>query len=253
MHFTSIATGLFCVVSLVAAQPPRTSSANGCCCCDISRSLISCDLSISKAECICAAVACPANAATVYTNGQPPPTAAVKMPKPSPVLESNDVPNTADSCCCCDGSKNVISCSRSRSKSECFCAAVACPKDAPIVWANDELISMKDAADGPVAGKSASVATTKSPRAVPSTEPGLNDGPRRFVTVAKPAQPKPMPLGCVMPSSLTGPQFNCCCCNAGINKMVCQLREQQDCVCAAVACPHNAETIHVEPPVCTSI
>lgn len=279
MRFTWIATGVFCFLSSVAAQPPRDSPADACCCCDISSNVISCDRSILKKDCVCAAVACAANAPTVYTDSQAPPTAAVKKPETRPAqqtrapsVERTGVPDTADACCCCDIRRSVISCSRSIGKDECFCAAVMCPQGVPVVWADDDKsVSDEDAVrpppslpvenlppplDGPVAKQPTPVATTEAPHAIPSTKgkpPGLNNRPKRFVTVAKPAQPKPMPLGCLAPSSASTRRFNCCCCNPGKNQVVCQLREQQDCVCAAVACPMDAETVHVQPPVCTNI
>lgn len=278
MRVTSIATGIFCLVSLVVAQPPPDSPPDACCCCDISRNVISCNRSIMKQDCVCAAVVCPANAPTVYVDGPPAPTSKPTKPKtppvkqtPAPVVKKNDIGNPGNACCCCDISRNVISCTRSISKDQCFCAAVMCPSDAPTVWDDEMTISKKDQVrpppslpveklppppNGPVAGKPTPVVVTDAPHAIPSTKgkpPGLNDRPKRFVTVTKPAQTKPMPPGCVMPPSPTGRQVPCCCCNPGINKIVCEMREEENCICALVACPKDAETTFVKRPVCTNI
>ncbi|KAK2592900.1 hypothetical protein QQS21_009395 [Conoideocrella luteorostrata] len=66
MHFTTVATGIFCLANVAIAQPTPNSPADACCCCDIARSVISCTRSIMKEDCVCVAVACPADAKTVW-------------------------------------------------------------------------------------------------------------------------------------------------------------------------------------------
>ncbi|KAL7950396.1 hypothetical protein V8C42DRAFT_359405 [Trichoderma barbatum] len=49
------------------------------------------------------------------------------------------------------------------------------------------------------------------------------------------------------PPPLILPIFKqCCCCNPGINSIVCSLRLANDCICPAVACPTDAKTIFVK-------
>ncbi|KAM4057056.1 hypothetical protein HRG_003906 [Hirsutella rhossiliensis] len=42
-------------------------------------------------------------------------------------------PSTDNACCCCDVSREAIACTHTISKADCFCTAVVCPKNAPII------------------------------------------------------------------------------------------------------------------------
>ncbi|KHN99606.1 uncharacterized protein MAM_02459 [Metarhizium album ARSEF 1941] len=225
MRCASIATGVLCLVfvSSAAAQPPRDSPADACCCCDIRSNQISCDRSVSKQDCACAAVVCPANAPTVYRNGRAPPTSAAgalngppAQRTRAPVPEKNGVPDIA----------GAESGSGSGSGSGSDQDAVRLPPFPAV--------------------------TAEASRAFPPPARVKAEG-FVTVTVSATARAKRVPLGCAAPSPAAARQFQCCCCNPGIGKMVCKLREQQDCVCAAVVCPEGAETIHVQPPACTDV
>lgn len=56
------------VLGAAAATANHPKDTEHCCCCDIRRGAIACNLSITKSDCVCAAVACPADAPTVYDN-----------------------------------------------------------------------------------------------------------------------------------------------------------------------------------------
>ncbi|KJZ71804.1 hypothetical protein HIM_08824 [Hirsutella minnesotensis 3608] len=67
---------IFAIFAAVAAalpqQVPPPNAENACCCCDVSniqQPVMSCNLAQPKTDCFCAAVACPADAPTVYING----------------------------------------------------------------------------------------------------------------------------------------------------------------------------------------
>ncbi|KAG6015067.1 hypothetical protein E4U43_005798 [Claviceps pusilla] len=62
----AVAAGLVYLAGVALAQPPPDSPDDACCCCDIRSMVISCTLSIPKNDCVCAAVACPPNAKTVW-------------------------------------------------------------------------------------------------------------------------------------------------------------------------------------------
>lgn len=46
-------------------------------------------------------------------------------------------PKDTEHCCCCDISRGAIACNLSIKKSDCVCAAVVCPADAPTVYDNE--------------------------------------------------------------------------------------------------------------------
>jgi hypothetical protein len=235
MRFTLITAGLFGMVSLVAAQGPAP---NACCCCDISKNVISCNRNILKEDCMCAAVVCPANARTIYNDGMPPPTQTVvaKQGPPSvqkteaPVAENGEATGTEDACCCCNIAMKKIVCSRSISKHDCICPAVMCPSGAKTIWADDDKRDMARA----------------SPSLLSERKSAMNEPPRRFVTVRKPEQRGTVSPGLDESSSANGRMKLCCCCNPRSSKVVCDIRAQGECVCLAVACPKDAETVYVK-------
>lgn len=217
MRFTQFMTGIFCLANTAFAQPPLNSPNDACCCCDAGRNVISCTRSIAKADCFCAAVVCPANAATVFDDKLPSPTSTTAAsptvaPTSTPTALGNGIITNADeACCCCNVNQGAISCSRSIRKDECVCAAVQCPNNAPFVWEDGQ----------PISG-------------TPRPRPRQSQGNREFATVVK---------GAGSTSSPASRKYPCCCCDIGAKKIVCRARAQQDCYCPAVQCPKGAETL----------
>jgi hypothetical protein len=209
-----------------------------------------------KKDCVCAAVVCPANAPTVWDDGMPPPTpaptptsaAAKPTTTPTLVAKEPEAPDTVGTCCCCDPATMVMTCTRSIRKDECMCAAVACPRDAKVIWADKK---------PNYAGKPTTpVTVTEAPHAIPSTKGKdhlMRHPPKAFVTVTKRAQREPLPRECELAPFPTGSASECCCCNPRTNKVVCRFLDKKDCVCLAVMCPRDAETIHIAPPTCTGV
>ncbi|TFB06436.1 hypothetical protein CCMA1212_002127 [Trichoderma ghanense] len=122
----------------------------------------------------------------------------------------------ADSgCCCCDISKGQIDCDRSIPASECVCAQVICPANAPTVW---------HGTPPPVTGP-------PTFRPTPAPAPPHLPGPK--------PKPKPQPV--------PGLPKLCCCCDPSVSKIRCEFKPAIDCICLAVMCPADAETIFVKP------
>ncbi|KAK1239733.1 hypothetical protein MKX07_001187 [Trichoderma sp. CBMAI-0711] len=130
-------------------------------------------------------------------------------------------PTPSSGCCCCDISKGRIDCDRSIPASECFCAQVICPANAPTVWHG-----------------------TPPPTSPPTSGPTLAAAPPPHLPGLKP-KPKPKPLPQPLPQP--GPPKQCCCCDPSVMKIRCEIKPAIDCICLAVMCPSGAETIFVKP------
>ncbi|KAL6859631.1 hypothetical protein J3F83DRAFT_316764 [Trichoderma novae-zelandiae] len=124
-------------------------------------------------------------------------------------------PSADSGCCCCDISKGRIDCDRSIPASECICAQVICPANAPTVWHGTP------------------PRITAPPTLVPSPAPAPAPSPK----------PKPKPK----PRPVPSPPKQCCCCDPSVSKIRCELKPAIDCICLAVVCPTGAETIFVKP------
>ncbi|PTB64264.1 hypothetical protein BBK36DRAFT_1086954, partial [Trichoderma citrinoviride] len=128
------------------------------------------------------------------------------------------LPPPADSgCCCCDISKGRIDCDLSIPSSECICAQVICPANAPTVWHG------------------------QPPAVTPAITPPTASGP--ITAPSPPLSPRPKPK----PKPVPGPPKQCCCCDPSVMKIRCEVKPAIDCICLAVMCPPDAETIFVKP------
>lgn len=109
-----------------------------CCCCDISQPAISCKTQPADEGCICPLVLCPSDAPTVYPDTKPtPPPTPTPAPWPTPIptpAEKADIDEDLVPCCCCDISKQAVSCKLQPESEGCFCALVVCPPGAPTIW-----------------------------------------------------------------------------------------------------------------------
>ncbi|KAK4092599.1 hypothetical protein Purlil1_3220 [Purpureocillium lilacinum] len=165
----------------------------------------------------------------------------------------------ADACCCCDISRNVISCTRSIKKSECMCAAVACPPNAPTVFDDAPPATRQERApSGPF------IPPIPTPGPVEVVPPRAHAGDDS--TKGDVRKPTPLPLSekprTVAPKSgvpntcfpANTPLTRCCCCNIGKNQIECEMvATEGGCFCPAVVCPAGAKTVDVPPAACTSL
>ncbi|GAB0133957.1 hypothetical protein EsDP_00002347 [Epichloe bromicola] len=327
MRFTCLAAGIVCLAGMALAQPAPGSPADACCCCDVRRSVISCTRSISKKDCVCAAVACPAGAKTVWDDGKP--TRTVDGGRMSiltaqeggmtmlpfedegimSILPAKDkgvmtilpfedegimsiLPAKEEGVMTIlpfqdeEGIMSILP-----AKEEGIMSILPVKEEGPMsilpfnydnqkmtilpVQEAGKMTAMKEtgrmaimppvketgrmtimAAQPTPAAKAPEKRDTTSEneggtpvghKAGKKTTPVLSELPKKFITKAKGAA-----KGAEM-TALPVRQFPCCCCNIGINKMVCEVRDQNDCVCPTVMCPRNAETIFVRAPAPTGI
>ncbi|QPH02155.1 hypothetical protein C2857_006361 [Epichloe festucae Fl1] len=338
MRFTCLAAGIVCLAGVALAQPAPGPPADACCCCDVRRSVISCTRSISKKDCVCAAVACPAGAKTVWDDGKPTRTVdggsmsiLTAQEGGMTILPFEDegmmsiLPAKDEGVMTILPFKDEGIMSILPAKDEEDIMSILPAKEEGIMSilpVKDEegimsILPFKDEGimsilpvkeEGPMsilpfnydnqrmtilpvqeAGKrtpmketgrmaimppvketgrmtimaAQSTPAAKAPekrdtsdnedgtpvghKAGKKTTPALSELPKKFITKAK---------GAAKDAEMTAlpvRQFPCCCCNIGINKMVCEVRDENDCVCPTVMCPRNAETIFVRAPAPTGI
>lgn len=121
-----------------------------------------------------------------------------------------------DCCCCCDISKGAISCTEGIPQSQCFCAAVVCPANAPTIFPG----------------------VAPRPTVFPGVPPQPNPAPIAF----PPPPPAPWWWDLLTGANSGAPKSDCCCCNPSLGAISCQ-KQSGICICPAVACPANAPTI----------
>ncbi|KAG5951549.1 hypothetical protein E4U53_002836 [Claviceps sorghi] len=190
-----------------------------------------------------------------------------------------------DACCCCDIRRNVISCTRAIPKRDCVCAAVACPPNAKTVWDNHKhpRTTLEDSkttslpVEGetrtspvslPVQKATGTMSTTDAHQTQTATKAW--DPDQTTINQDDPLFTKPIyPFSSELPGKVltmvgyaekrsertnqAAGGFSCCCCDIAVGKVVCEARDMDDCVCAMVICPQNAETIFATPPAPTGI
>lgn len=117
-----------------------------CCCCNIGKGAIVCEKKSEEDGCFCPLVMCPPEAPTIWLE---PPSAPTQTSSPKCEDEDEDDEDEEEEeeddgevdgdemteCCCCDTSRDVISCDVRPASEGCFCPAVVCPENAPTVWA----------------------------------------------------------------------------------------------------------------------
>ncbi|KAG6192689.1 hypothetical protein E4U10_004083 [Claviceps purpurea] len=181
-----------------------------------------------------------------------------------------------DACCCCDPSRNVIGCTRSIPKADCFCAAVVCPPSAKTVW--DDKLQSRTACTGtatsvPVqaSGRHGSVLTVKLPIqretmivVDPHPQATASSNKRDFRNKAENngepvvVQHEPLYSRPTIPASSmlleriaveksprttqAHGRHSCCCCDIVTEQVVCHVSDEE-CMCADVMCPENAKTV----------
>ncbi|UNI14081.1 hypothetical protein JDV02_000754 [Purpureocillium takamizusanense] len=164
---------------------------------------------------------------------------------------------SVDACCCCDISRNVISCTRSIKKAECVCAAVVCPPNAQTVF--DDAPQSTHHARAPAGPFIPPIPTPDPVNVVTPPPPAGADN-----THGTASKPTPLPVSekqnTVPPKSgvpdscfpANTPLSRCCCCNIAKNVVECKTVAQGNCFCAAVVCPAGAKTMDVPPAACAS-
>ncbi|KFH48957.1 hypothetical protein ACRE_001130 [Hapsidospora chrysogenum ATCC 11550] len=127
--FTLAANALIGGAALALALPATQTDA--CCCCNGKE--ITCRTGIAASECICLAVICPPDAPVVWIDDKD--HEEPKAPPAEPPADKTDeVEAREEDCCCCNIGKKEISCKKQPVSEGCYCPAVVCPKDAPVVW-----------------------------------------------------------------------------------------------------------------------
>ncbi|KAF7543116.1 hypothetical protein G7Z17_g11007 [Cylindrodendrum hubeiense] len=167
-----------------------------------------------------------------------------------------------DACCCCDISESTVVC---QEKSNCICAAVVCPKEAPTVWVNT--VEPPKATEGPVKRRDDGEQDGEQSEdfeccccdiSIPATVCDSRAGPEDCVCLAvvcpedaptiRSGDPLPTPTPTPTPEPTPTAPEPCCCCNIGLGSIVCELRTiiDEGCFCPMVMCPEGAPTITIE-------
>ncbi|KAG6004287.1 hypothetical protein E4U21_001184 [Claviceps maximensis] len=241
------AAGTVCLAGAASAGPVTGQAPYICCCCDVRTMTVSCTPFIAKKDCVCAAVVCPDDAISVRDNDNHNRTAS-------------DLSKITRVTIPVDDEGRVLS---------------VLPVDQSTWEETATMLAVKEARDQPFYTKS-----TLNPPSMYLNQVNEARGqslypiptlkhPHTFLTKVKEARGQRLyPIPTVNSPSMylnqvkaaekisetalpTPYPASCCCCDIAISKIVCQARATDDCVCAMVMCPQNADTIYVTAPPAT--
>ncbi|KAG5980557.1 hypothetical protein E4U55_003910 [Claviceps digitariae] len=167
-----------------------------------------------------------------------------------------------DGCCCCDVDRVIISCTHRSPRADCVCPIVkSCPTNAKTVWeleghphhhhhhtvfvhSEPSPLPVRDDAHQEQAAADVAAKMGDDGKPVDSVP---KEVPEKFVAKVKGEEDRR--VGRTVPIN---DQLGCCCCDLTMNKVVCHAGND-DCFCAMVLCPMDAETIYVMPTAPTRI